>query len=86
MADQIEQGVFAILLANAKQAPSAITADTVLAEIGLDSLDIVETVFDLEEAFNISIPNPGESDDVETNFIIAADVVAAVRKLIAVKE
>jgi len=81
MTDEISKNVYAILKKHAKTLPGEITDNTVLEEIGLESLEIVECVFDLEEAFDITIPNPGEKADVDTRFRTAGDVVVAVRQL-----
>ena len=82
-ADEISNGVFEILMKYAKNAPQTISADTVLEEIGLGSLEVVESVFDLEEKFDITIPNPGEMAEVDTRFKTAGEVVVAVQQLIA---
>lgn len=81
MADEISQRVFAILSKHAKTKPGEITGNTVLEEIGLESIEIVECVFDLEEAFDITIPNPGENPAIDTKFTTANEVVVAVRQL-----
>ena len=83
MSDETAKNVYAILGKHAKLPASDINAGTVLEEIGLESLEIVECIFDLEEAFDITIPNPGEKSDVDTRFKTAGDVVAAVRQLMA---
>lgn len=82
MSDEVSQRVFAILSKHAKTKPGEITGNTVLEEIGLESIEIVECVFDLEEAFDITIPNPGERADIDTKFTTAAEVVTAVRQLL----
>jgi len=82
MSDELSQRVFAILNKHAKTRQGEITGNTVLEEIGLESIEIVECVFDLEEAFDITIPNPGENADIDTKFTTAAEVVAAVRQLV----
>lgn len=82
MSDEITLSVFSILSNNAPERPDSIDLETELAHIGLGSLEVVETVFDLEERFDITIPNPGESTEVSTEFKTAGDVVIAVKKLI----
>jgi acyl carrier protein len=43
-----------------------LTADTKLADIGLESLDVIEIVFALEEKFGVSLPfNANESPVTE---------------------
>jgi acyl carrier protein len=82
MSDELSQRVFAILNKHAKTRPGEISGNTVLEEIGLESIEIVECVFDLEEAFDITIPNPGENAAIDTRFTTAAEVVVAVRQLV----
>lgn len=82
MPDDVRQSIYSILCDNAPHSPGAIDDTTILSTIGLGSLEVVETVFDLEEKFDITIPNPGESADINTEFKTVADVVAAVKKLI----
>ena len=38
-------------------AADSITIESTFEELGMDSLDAVELVADLEEAFNVAIPN-----------------------------
>jgi len=83
MSDEISKNVFTILDKHAKLLSGVITDNTVLEDIGLESLEIVECIFDLEEAFDITIPNPGEKAEVDTRFKTAGDVVVAVRQLMA---
>jgi len=82
MSDELSQRVFAILSKHAKTRPGEIAGNTVLDEIGLESIEIVECVFDLEEAFDITIPNPGENAAIDTRFTTAGEVVIAVRQLV----
>ncbi len=86
MSDETTEFIFSALKANAPTPPDTITAETELELIGLGSLEVVETIFDIEEHFDITIPNPGESDDVSTDFKTAGDVVEAVKQLIALSK
>jgi acyl carrier protein len=58
--------------------------DASLEDLGIDSLGLVESIFAIEEAFDISVPfnanDPGDSDFDVTS---VAAVIAAVEKLIA---
>jgi acyl carrier protein len=73
-----------------------LTADTKLDEIGAESLDVIEMVFELEEKFGISIPfqaNEGarmrpQGDKVEAprmEFRTIGDVAKAVQALVDAK-
>jgi len=50
-------------------------------QLGLDSLDVVSLVYDIEEEFDITIPD-GDVFELET----LGDVVAGVKKLVAEKQ
>jgi acyl carrier protein len=60
---------------------SEITTDDRLADLGLESLDALELVFDLEEKFDIEIP-VNANDAQIGGFEKVSDVVAAVQKII----
>jgi acyl carrier protein len=62
-------------------APAPLTLASPLDELGLESLDIIEMTFDLEEHFDIEIPlNANKSTG--SVFRTVGDVVSAVRKLV----
>ena len=44
-----------------KTATAEIGLDTKLADLGLDSLDIVEIVFDIEDKFRIQVPQSADN-------------------------
>ena len=60
---------------------SEITMDDRLGDLGLESLDALELVFDLEEKFEIEIP-VNANDAQIGGFEKVSDVVAAVQKII----
>lgn len=54
----VEQRVKAILAEQLGVDESKITADTnVIVDLGADSLDLVEVLMNLEDEFNVSIPD-----------------------------
>jgi acyl carrier protein len=74
--------VIEIIAEQAVLEPSDVTPDSSLEDLGIDSLGLVESIFAIEEAFDISVPfnanNPTESDfDIST----VASIVAGVEKL-----
>jgi acyl carrier protein len=76
----------AILAEQAMLDPSDVTMEATLAELGVDSLALVEAIFAIEEAFDVSVPfnanEPGRADfDIST----VGAMVAAVEGLIARK-
>jgi acyl carrier protein len=77
MADAVAARVIATL-ASVKRIPAEkIALETNLQELGIDSLDVFTLLFELENAFHISIPD----DDVRSIRTVN-DVVEGVRKLI----
>ena len=51
-----------------------------LDDLGINSLSVIEIIFDLEEKFDIQIPY--NSNDVRPEFQTVGDVIAAITKLI----
>lgn len=65
---------------------SDIKDSSTLDDIGLDSLGIVETVFAIEETFDIQVPfNANNPDDNEFDITNVGAMIAAVEKLVADK-
>jgi acyl carrier protein len=78
MPDPVAEKVIATL-ASVKRIPAdKITIDTNLQELGIDSLDVFTLLFELENAFKISIPD----DDVRSLRTVN-DVVVGIKKLLA---
>jgi acyl carrier protein len=78
MADAVAEKVIATL-ASVKRIPAdKIMLDTNLQEMGIDSLDVFTLLFELENAFKISIPD----DDVRSIKTVN-DIVEGVKKLLA---
>lgn len=87
MSDEIEDRVIAILAEQAALDPSEIRGDAALADLGIDSLGLVEVVFALEETFDIQIPfNANEPDKSEFDISTVDSLTQAVRSLIAARE
>lgn len=63
-----------------------LSSSQTLTDIGIDSLAVVEIIFDLEEAFDITVPS--EQELAQRNFSLAHldDVVHLVSTLINEKE
>jgi acyl carrier protein len=83
---EIATKIIAIIAEQAMLEASDLSLDTTLADIGIDSLGMVEAIFAIEETFDIAIPfnanEPGKSDFDMTSL---ATIVAAVKGLIARK-
>ena len=74
--------VIAILAEQAMLETSDVALDNSLDDLGIDSMSLVESIFAIEEAFDITVPfnanNPSESAfDIST----VASIVVAVDKL-----
>jgi len=54
-----------------------------LKELGIDSLSVVELIFDLEEKFNIQIPY--NANDTEPEFETVGEVITAIKNVVAKK-
>ncbi|MEL7213894.1 MAG: acyl carrier protein [Pseudomonadota bacterium] len=61
-----------------------VTPDSTLESLGIDSMGLVESIFAIEEAFDISVPF-NANDPSESDFDISSvnSIVAAVEKLVA---
>ena len=78
MADPVAEKVIATL-ASVKRIPAeSITLETNLQEMGIDSLDVFSLLFELENAFKISIPD----DDVRSIKTVN-DIVVGIKKILA---
>jgi len=78
MPDPVAEKVIATL-ASVKRIPAeTITLNTNLQEMGIDSLDVFSLLFELENAFKISIPD----DDVRSIKTVN-DIVEGVKRLLA---
>ena len=54
--DTVRDRIIAIIAEQAMLDPSEITLEATPADLGIDSLGLVESIFAIEEAFDISIP------------------------------
>jgi acyl carrier protein len=78
MADAVAEKVIATLASVKRIPPDKITLETNLQDLGIDSLDVFTLLFELENAFKISIPD----DDVRSIRTVS-DIVEGVKKIIA---
>lgn len=75
--------IIEIVAKQAKAEPSALTRDTKLADLNLQSIDIVELIFAVEDKFDIEVPySPSEMDAAGVSFETVGSLVDAVEKLI----
>jgi acyl carrier protein len=82
----VREKVMAILAEQAVLQPSDVTMDSTLEGLGLDSLGLVEAIFAIEEAFDVSVPfNANDPSQSEFDMSSVAAIVAAVEGLVAQK-
>lgn len=78
----IKEQVIAIIAEQAVLEPEDVTLDSTLDSLGIDSMGLVESIFAIEEAFDITVPfnanNPTESDfDISS----VATIIAGIERL-----
>ena len=76
--------VIAIIAEQAVLEPSDVTLDSTLEDLGIDSLGLVESIFAIEEAFDISVPfNANTPEDSDFDISSVRAIIAGIEKLIA---
>lgn len=84
--DTVRDRIVAIIAEQAMLDPSEITLEATPADLGIDSLGLVESIFAIEEAFDISIPfNANEPEKSEFDISNMGAIIAAVEALVAAK-
>jgi acyl carrier protein len=78
MSDAVAEKVITTLASVKKISADKITLQTNLQELGIDSLDVFTLLFELENAFKISIPD----DDVRSIRTVN-DVAEGIKKILA---
>lgn len=74
--------IIAILAEQALLQPSDIALENSLEELGIDSMALVESIFAIEEAFDITVPfNANAPKDSGFDISSVAAIIAAVDKL-----
>ena len=84
MSETVQAKVIEIIAEQAVMEVSDVAPTSTLEELGIDSLGLVEAIFAIEEAFDISVPF-NANDPSEGNFDISsvASITKAVEGLIA---
>ncbi|MBC7158097.1 MAG: acyl carrier protein [Rhodobacteraceae bacterium] len=84
MATSVQDKVIAIIAEQAVLEVGDVRPDSTLEELGIDSLGLVEAIFAIEEAFDISVPfNANEPEKNEFDITSVAAIVRAVEGLVA---
>jgi acyl carrier protein len=81
---EVYDKVVSLIAQKANVDPSELNRDTPIQDINIDSLDVVEIFFDIEETFDISIPyNVNEEKLTDNaNFRTIGNVVDTVSKIV----
>jgi acyl carrier protein len=86
MAQTVKDQVVAIIAEQAVLDPADVKPDSTLESLGIDSLGLVESIFAIEEAFDISVPfNANEPSESDFDISTVASIVAAVEALVAAR-
>jgi acyl carrier protein len=84
MTDDVAQKIIALIAEQAMTTPEEVALDATPERLGLDSLGLVELVFAIEEAFDISVPfNANEPRQSEFDVSTVGKIIEAVKRLIA---
>ena len=78
----IKDKVIEIIAEQAFLEVSDVNDDSTLDSLGIDSMGVVEAIFSIEEAFDISVPfNANDPKDSDFDITSVASIVAAVERL-----
>ncbi|UWQ15755.1 acyl carrier protein [Aliiroseovarius sp. M344] len=84
MSDSIKDRVIAILAEQAMIEPGDISMDQSLEDLGIDSLGLVESIFAIEEAFDVSVPfNANDPNEGDFDISSVDAIIQAVSGLVA---
>lgn len=64
--EAIQSRIFTIIAKQAKLDVATVTPQSTLKDLGVASLDAIEVIFDIEEAFDITFPDQGTNFDTDT--------------------
>ncbi|WP_170508491.1 acyl carrier protein [Ruegeria arenilitoris] len=82
----ISDRVIAIIAEQAVLEPSDVMPESSLEDLGIDSMGLVESIFAIEEEFDISIPfNANEPTASDFDISNVAAIIAGIEKLVAEK-
>ncbi len=79
----IEQQVIEIIADQALLDPEDVTMESTLESLGIDSLGLVESIFAIEEAFDIAVPfNANDPSDSGFDITNVATIIDAIQDLV----
>lgn len=82
--DSIKSRVIEIIAEQAVLEPSDVTLDSTLEDLGIDSLGLVESIFAIEEAFDIAVPfNANAPQESDFDITSVASIIDGIKRLVA---
>jgi acyl carrier protein len=79
----VKDKIIEIIAEQAVLEVSDVTLDSTLDDLGIDSMGLVESIFAIEEAFDIQIPfNANDPSESEFDISSVASIIAAVEELV----
>ncbi|MDO5630350.1 MAG: phosphopantetheine-binding protein [Paracoccus sp. (in: a-proteobacteria)] len=86
MTQDVKTRIREIIAEQAMLEPDQITDQATPEELGIDSLGLVESIFAIEEEFDISIPfNANEPEQSDFDISSMGAIISAVERLVAEK-
>jgi acyl carrier protein len=80
----IQQKVFEIIAEQAVLEVSDVTLDSTLEDLGIDSLGVVESIFAIEETFDVQVPfNANAPEESDFDISSVASIIKGIEKLVA---
>lgn len=80
----VEERVIEIIAEQAVLETSDVSLESTLEDLGIDSMGLVESIFAIEEEFDISIPfNANEPKEGEFDISSVNSIIAGIKSLIA---
>jgi acyl carrier protein len=80
--DEIREKIFDIIAKEARIDRGTLTLETKLEDLKIESLDMVQILFGIEDAFDVYVPQ----DDQSFKLATLKDVVDGVQRLVAAKQ
>jgi acyl carrier protein len=80
--EEIREKIFDIVAKEARLDKAALTLDTKLEDLKIESLDMVQILFGIEDTFDVYVPQ----DDQSFKLATLRDVVDGVKKLLVAKQ
>ena len=80
----VKDKVIEIIAEQAVLDVSDVTMDSTLGSLGIDSLGLVESIFAIEESFDIQVPfNANDPSEGDFDISSVATIIAGIEKLVA---